>query len=391
MQGAMANTPSFDEPFGRAAQALLDAAVDAAVLIDHQGHIQAFNQSAERLFGYTISEVQGRNVTILMTDSDRQTHDAHLTRYLATRVPRVIGKGREVVARRKDGIVFPAFLSVGVVGQTEPPRFVGFIQDQTERHQREKRSRELQERLWHVSRLATVGELTSGIAHQLNQPLAAIANYAQACERLLGRPDADLEEIRGALREVANQAVRAGDMIRRLRGLVRQRDDQRELSDVNGLVGELAELVQSGTRLHQIDYRTELGDGLPQVFVHRPQIQQVVLNLVHNAIEALAESTAQPRDIVVRTSVGVDDGVEIAVCDTGPGILPAISPRLFESFCTSKPNGTGLGLAISRTIAENHGGTLEYRPWVPRGTCFILRLPPSGDDHETENAHRLHS
>ncbi len=222
--------------------------MDAVVLMDHQGHIQAFNHSAEQLFGFTAAEVLGRNVTLLMSESDRRIHDAHLARYLSTRVPHIMGRGREVLAQRKDGRLFPAFLSVGAVAEAEPPRFVGFMHDLTQQRHRENDGRSLQERLWHVSRLATVGELTSGIAHQLNQPLAAIANYAQACERLLGRPDADIEEIRGALREVANQAVRAGDIIRRLRGLAHQRDDRRELTDVNGLVTELGRARTVGTR-----------------------------------------------------------------------------------------------------------------------------------------------
>jgi two-component system, LuxR family, sensor kinase FixL len=376
---------------GHDVQALLDAAVDGVVLIDHHGNIQAFNPSAEFLFGHTAAEVLGRNVTVLMSEPDRKTHDAHLARYLATRVPHIIGRGREVFAQRKDGSLFPAFLSVGVVAEAEPARFVGFIHDLTQQRRRESDGRALQERLWHVSRLATIGELTSGIAHQLNQPLAAIANYAQACERLLGRPDPDIEEIRGALREVTNQAVRAGDIIRRLRGLAHQRDDRRELTDVNGLVSELTELVQSDARLHQIDYRLDLSADLPQISVHRSQIQQVILNLTRNAIEALAESTIQPRELAIRTIRGSAGGVEIAVCDTGPGILPAVAPRLFEPFCTSKLNGTGLGLAISRTIIGAHGGTLDYRPRVPEGTCFAVHLPPSGDSYETADTDSIHS
>ena len=168
-------------------QALLDAAVDGVVLLDHLGCIQSFSRSAEQLFGYRAQEVLGRNVGVLMTDQDRSAHDGFLARYVSTRVPHIIGTGREVSARRKDGSVFAAFLSVGVVRDTEPPRFVGFIQDRTLQRRTGEEARRLQERLGHVSRLATVGETASGLAHELNQPLAAIANYAQACERLLAR------------------------------------------------------------------------------------------------------------------------------------------------------------------------------------------------------------
>ena len=355
-------------------QALLDAAVDGIVVIDHLGRVQAFNRSAERLFGYQAREVLDRNVNVLMTDPDRIAHDGHLARFAATRVPHILGNGREVSARRKDGSVFPAFLSVGAVADSEPPRFVGFVHEMTPRRQGEEQARRLQERVWHVSRLATVGEMASGIAHELNQPLAAIANYAQACDRLLGRPDTDPEEVHGALKEIAAQAVRAGDIIRRLRSLARQHVGRREPTEINVLITELTDLVRADAQAHDVRYRLELGDGLPRLEVHRTQIQHVILSLVRNAIESLAETPEKPREIVVRTSRTHDGEVEVSVCDSGPGVSSSVAPRLFDPFCTSKPAGTGLGLAISRTIITEHGGTLDYRPNVPVGACFTLRL-----------------
>jgi len=368
-------------PPGDELHALLDAAVDAIVVIDHLGRIQAFNRSAERLFGYQAQELLDRNVNVLMTEPDRIAHDGHLARYAATRVPHIIGIGREVSARRKDGSIFPAFLSVGAVADSEPPRFVGFVQDMTLKRQGEEQARRLQESLWRVSRLATVGEMTSGIAHELNQPLAAIANYAQACDRLLGRPDADLEEVHGALKQIAAQAVRAGDSIRRLRSLVRPHVGRREPTDINVLITELTDLVRSEAQAHHVQYRLELSDGLPRLEVHRTQIQYVILNLVHNAIESLTEIPDKPRELIVRTSWTRDGEVEVSVCDSGPGVSSSVAPRLFDPFCTSKPAGTGLGLATSRSIIGGHGGTLDYRPNVPVGACFTLRLPVvnSGD------------
>ncbi len=356
-------------------QALLDAAVDGVVLVDHLGCIQSFSRSAEQLFGYRAQEVLGRNVGVLMTDQDRSAHDGFLARYVSTRVPHIIGTGREVSARRKDGSVFAAFLSVGVVRDTEPPRFVGFIQDRTLQRRTGEEARRLQERLGHVSRLATVGETASGLAHELNQPLAAIANYAQACERLLARPGADLEEVREALREIASQAVRAGDIIRRLRGLASPHRGPREPADINTLVTELSDLVKSDTDAHHVRYRLELTEGLPKVETHGTQIQQVILNLVHNAVEALKETPDKDRELIVRTSRSDDGDVELSVSDTGPGVSATLLPQLFEPFSTTKPDGTGLGLAISRTIIAQHRGTLSYRPNVPCGACFVLRLP----------------
>lgn len=354
---------------------LLDAAVDGIVIIDHAGHIVAFNRAAEGLFGYRARELLGRNVSVLMTAEDRAAHDAHLATYLATRTPHIIGKGREVSAQRKDGSVFPAFLSVGALQDTEPPRFVGFVQDITLRQQSEQQARRLQERLFHVSRLATMGEMASGIAHQLNQPLTAIANYAQACDRLLARRAADYEEIRGALREITGQALHAGDIIRRLRALTRHQDGEPVATDINMLITDLTSLVQSDARSHDVQYRLELAEDLPLVKVQRAQIQRVVLNLVHNAIEALAGTSGLPREVVVRTCRAAEGEVEVAVCDSGPGVHPAVAAALFDPFHTSKPGGTGLGLAISRTIMRNHHGTLEYQPNVPAGACFTMRLP----------------
>ena len=353
--------------------------MDGVVVIDHTGRVQTFNRAAERLFGYRAEEVLGSNVSMLMAEPDRSEHDRHLARYVKTRAPHVIGRGREVEARRKDGSIFPVFLSVGVVEDGESPRFVGFIQDISYRRQVEENTHRLQERLTHVSRLATVGEMSAGIAHELNQPLTAVANYAQACDRLLGLPDPDIGEIREALKQITAQAVRAGDIIRRLRTLARNDVMKREATDINRLIRELTDLIQLDAKAHDAQYRLELAATLPPANVDRSQVQQVILSLVRNALEALSESTLSPRQVAVRTQQLPDGDIEITVCDNGPGVSPAIAPNLFDPFCTTKPNGTGLGLAISRTIIRSHQGTLEYRPNLPAGACFTVRLPLTQD------------
>ena len=355
-------------------QALFTAAVDGIVIIDARGHILQFNPAAERQFGYAAAEVLGSNVSVLMAEPERSAHDQHLRRYVATREAHIIGKGREVEARRKDGSIFPVFLSVGAVQGENPPRFVGFVQDISYRRKAEEDTHRLQQRLTHVSRLATIGEMSAGIAHELNQPLTAVANYAQACDRLLGMPDPDLEEVRQALREITSQAVRAGEIIRRLRALARIEVMHREPTDLNAMIRELTDLIQIEAKERAVRYELQLATQLSPVNVDRAQMQQVIVNLVRNAVESFQDD-AEERLLTVRTATMAGDEVEIAVCDNGPGVAAQIEPRLFEPFCTTKPHGTGLGLAISNTIVKSNGGTLEHRPNVPRGACFVIRLP----------------
>jgi two-component system sensor kinase FixL len=233
----------------------------------------------------------------------------------------------------------------------------------------------LQERLLHVSRLASVGEMSSGIAHELNQPLCAMANYAQACDRLLAMPDPDIDEVRDSLQEIVSQALRAGEIIRRLRTLARPPQPRPQLLDVNPLIMELHDLIQSDAKHSAVRYCFEAGLGLPRVLIDRAQIQQLVLNLVRNAIEALAEVPQESREVVVRTARNARGDLELEVTDQGPGISASIAPYLFTPFCTSKAAGTGLGLAMSRTIARANGGHLEFRPNLPSGACFTLTLP----------------
>jgi two-component system, LuxR family, sensor kinase FixL len=233
----------------------------------------------------------------------------------------------------------------------------------------------LQDRLLQVSRLATVGEMSSGIAHELNQPLCAMANYAQACDRLLALPEPDIAEIRTSLQQITSQALRAGDIIRRLRSLARPQQTRPELTDVNLLLGELTDLIQSDAQHHQVRYRLEAGVALPPVWADRPQVQQLVLNLVRNAIEALAEVPPESREVIVRTSCNDEKEVVVCVSDRGPGVSASIAPHLFSPFFTTKSAGTGLGLAMSRTIAQANSGRLDFRPNLPTGSCFTLTLP----------------
>jgi two-component system sensor kinase FixL len=489
--------------FSPDALALMEAAVDAIVVIDHRGRMLAINDSGRRLFGYRADEVLGENVSMLMPEPDRSAHDAYIANYLQTRRPKVIGVGRQVTARRADGTVFPASLSVGEVPRSAPPRFVGLIRDITrdveaahalkleqdrsnaylelndailvtlgadrrvtevnargsellgapradivgrdwlsfvvEGPERERatlllgealsrgspREREFEGRdaggrprriswrciarraadgtpagwlcsgqdvterdreaadkyraqlqLTRVARLATMGELASGMAHELNQPLTAITTYARACERYLAMPQPDLEEARQAARETTAEGLRAGAIINRLRRLVRtDTDEDRAPIDVNTLIDDLLETLNADARSHGCRLDVRLAPRLPQVLAHGPQIQHVLLNLVRNALEALVNLPPPARTVTVETAADASWGIEIRVSDSGPGIAPAIANKIFEPFCTTKPNGTGLGLATSRTIINAHKGIIVARPGSSGGTVFLIRLP----------------
>jgi two-component system, LuxR family, sensor kinase FixL len=369
--------------FSHETQAIMEAAVDAVLVIDHRGRMQAVNAAACRVFGYDTRELLGQNVSLLMPEPDHSRHDDYLARYLESGEAHIIGTGRDVIAQRRDGSRFPVRLSVGRVPGAGPVRFVGLVRDLSAEHaanaelkmQREKALR-VEERLTQVAQLATAGEMATGLAHEINQPLTAITTYARVCERYLDAAPPDLGEVRGALREIIAEGMRAGDIIQRLRRMVRlDAPDTRTRVDTNALIEELRSLLESDARAHDVRLRLDLSPRIPAVIGNGLHLQQVVLNLVRNALEALLEAPSGDRQLTVRTARAGDEEVEIQVDDNGPGIDPAIAARLFEPFSTTKRAGTGLGLAMSRTIVRSHGGTIATSPLNPQGTRFVIRLP----------------
>jgi two-component system, LuxR family, sensor kinase FixL len=235
-------------------------------------------------------------------------------------------------------------------------------------------------RLLNVSRMATIGEMAAGVAHELNQPLTAIATYAQACERLLTRPVTDASDLREALRQITAQTMRAADIIRRLRTLARSDQGEHAPASINALVSELRDLIQTDAHVHGVQLSLDLAAELPEVIVDTPQIQQVILNFVRNSLDAFVALPGTTPEITIRTSLTANREVELAVIDNGPGLPPQAMPRLFDPFFSTKENGTGLGLAISNTIARSHGGSVGYRPNEPTGACFYILLPTRTPD-----------
>lgn len=236
-------------------------------------------------------------------------------------------------------------------------------------------SQRLPERMIHIARFATMGEIAAGIAHEINQPLAAIVNYARACEHFLAAARPDLAEVTSAIREISAEALRAGNTIRRLRALAGKQNTECATTDPNELVEELRSLALADARVYNTRLRFELAPGLPQVHVDRMQIQHVLLNLLRNALEALGDTVPGMREVTIRTLRTSEGEVEFSVCDNGPGPAPDIIDHMFQPFTTTKETGTGLGLPVSRTILQTHGGTIAYRGLSPCGACFYIRIP----------------
>ena len=360
-------------------QAVLDAAVEAVILIDENGVIETFNRSAERLFGWTAAEVLGKNVSLLMEGADRAGHDGYLKRFLMTGEAKIIGIGREVPARRRDGSVFPAMLAVGEVQQSSPRRFVGFLHDITLRRQAEESARQSEARLNHFGRLSTMGEMAAGLAHEINQPLTAIATFSQAATRMLARPEGiEREDLSEALDQITTQALRAGEVIKRLRAFVKNREVRHEMVDCSRLVEDSRLLLEADARSNNVRLRLQLADSLPPVTADPVQLQQVLINLVRNAIDATVDTAGPHGEVVLRASLDEEGMVEVAVVDHGHGLSAEAAERLFHPFFTTKSSGTGLGLVISSSIIRAHNGRLSYRSTPGGGCTFFFTLPPLG-------------
>ncbi len=353
-------------------QSILETGPEAMVVIDDEGLIQSFSAAAVRLFGWTADEMIGQNVKTLMPSPYREEHDSYLARYRKTGERRIIGLGRIVVGERKDGSTFPMELSVGEARVAGKQFFTGFIRDLTERTTQERRMQEMQSELVHVSRLTAMGEMASSLAHEINQPLAAITNYMRAARTLLQREQPDTNRMTEALERAAEQALRAGDIIKRLREFVAKGETQHSIENPATLMEEAAALALFGARERGVRVIMRCERDLPPVIVDRVQVQQVALNLIRNAIEAMDHSSR--RDLTI--TVSRRDGMALfSVADTGSGISPEVAEKLFQPFVTSKATGMGVGLSICRTIIESHGGTIKPRPNEGGGTVFEFTLP----------------
>lgn len=377
-------------------RSILATVPEAMVAIDGHGTILTFSGTAEKLFGYRADEAVGRNVALLMPSPDRERHHRYIRHYLDTGERHVIGIGREVTARRKDGTTFPVELSIGEVdtdtsgaASQEKRLFTGFIRDLTQRRRTEEKLAAVQAELIHVSRVGAMGAMASTLAHELNQPITAVVNYVEGVRDLLARPtplgEDDRAMVREALNDAAREALRAGNILRHLRDFVARGEVEKTVEPLPALIREAATFGLMGSREKGVETVMDIDPDASPVLVDKVQIEQVLINLIRNAVEAMGDSPV--RRLTIRTGPEPDQPgyVRVSVADTGPGVPPAVADQLFNAFVSTKTRGMGLGLSICRTIIEANGGHIGMDLPEGGGSLFhftLARAPKEEVGHD---------
>ena len=355
-------------------RSILDTVPDAIVLIDEKGTVESFSPAAARLFGYSAAQMVGQNVKLLMPAGYREHHDGYLKRYLETGEKRIIGIGRVVVGQRSDGSTFPMELAVGEIKLKDKRMFTGFVRDITERQSTERRLQEMQAELLHVSRLSALGQMGSALAHELNQPLAAVMNYVKAAQRTLEPvEDARALKARELIVKAGDQTARAGSIIRNLRDFIGKREANRRQERLHKVIEEAIALGLVGAADANVKVGVDLDPALPPVLVDNVQIQQVIINLIRNAVEAMQEVPI--RQLQIQSSLAEPGIAQVTISDTGPGFSEEVAAKLFTPFITSKEKGMGLGLSICQSIIQAHGGRIWATPNARAGVSFHFQLP----------------
>ncbi len=375
----MAQTESNQNTPGVQLASVLDAMVESMIVIDEAGIISQVNQATMRMFGFSRGELLGANIGMLMSGADKVRHGDYLQRYKATGRKRIIGKGREVVGARKDGTTFPIHIAVGEISTGDSVQYVGLIRDLSEQRRTEEEALKQREEMVNVSRLSMMGEMAAAMAHELNQPLTAIANFAAASQRLLNTDtEANKELVLEALQDIQDQAHRAGEVIQRTRAFTHG-DTSKSSTTLAAIFRQIQSLAQMDCKANNIQLKLNIPDDLPEVEVDPVQIQQVMLNLIRNAVDAMSETPPESREILITGKLTAPHELRFEVHDSGSGVKPEDADSVFNAFFTTKSAGMGMGLAICRTIVRNHGGELRFRHNNVKnpaaGMTFFFTLP----------------
>jgi two-component system, LuxR family, sensor kinase FixL len=356
---------------------VVEASPNGIVLVNRQGLIVLVNACVEKLFGYGREELIGQGVELLVPERFRGEHPAHRARFHAAPAARAMGAGRELFARRKDGSEFPVEIGISPIRSPEGTLVLSVIVDISARKQAEAEARQHRDELAHLSRAAIMGEMAGSLAHELNQPLGAIVTNAGAALRFLERDSLSGEKLREVLQDIVADGKRASELIRTIKGMGRKEEGDRQLLDVNQVIAEVIRLTRSDALAHDCTVLTWFHPALPKVEANLVQLQEVFLNLILNAVEALKEVPRDRRRVVIRTECDGEDAVRARVRDFGTGLPEDKPERIFDRFFSTKQDGMGIGLFIARSIAIAHGGTLWAENAQGGGAQFILRLPVS--------------
>jgi PAS domain S-box-containing protein len=362
---------------------IVEAANDVVVSMDERGVVLLANPATRRVFGYDPVEIVGKPMTMLMPEMMRKLHENGFKRYLATGKRHLNWQGVEVTAQRKDGQEFPVEVSFGELTNDGHKVFIGYIRDISERKRAEDQLRAsernlqmTQAELARVSRLTTMGELAASIAHEVNQPLTAVINNGSACLRLLANRNLEPEVLRRALEEIVADGTRASAVLARIRAFIKKEPAEKNPLDINEVIEEVLVLARHELDDNQVLVDHQLTTNLPSVLADRVQLQQVLLNLIMNGIEASIAVTDRPRLLWVQSRIGESGDVLVAVSDSGTGFDLEVD-RVFTPFFTTKAKGMGMGLSISRSLIESHGGRLWATSNSPHGAVFSFTLPGS--------------
>jgi len=357
-------------------QCIFNAAMEGIITIDNIGNIVSVNAAVKTIFGYTEQELIGCHITKLLPVSGIQS-PKKTPHYLLQQQPaKFTASVREIEGLRKDGTKLPLELSSAEFSIDGVSYITGIVRDVSLRKLHERYDKEHLEELAHVTRLGLMGEMASGIAHEVNQPLTAVASYTQACLNFIDAETIDLQKLSDILRKANQQAIKAGQIIHRMREFVKTRTMQRANVDINNLIIDSMAMCAADLKYSNIIHRLELANNLPVVYIDDVQIEQVLLNLIRNSIDALKNLPEKaPRQLCIQTHVDPAKFVEVRVKDNGPGISQTEREKILTPFYSTKSSGMGMGLSISRSLVEAHDGALRFNSIPGKGATFYFTLP----------------